>query len=263
MDPSLPSFEKPPVVEVVMGVQFHPLDSLLAPHLGLFWETVRNEYPECRENVPIIPQVEEISRPGAFREPGILLTQLPNLPRVFFESTDGEWLIQLQRDRFLHNWRTHSKTSTYPRYPSVRDRFFAQWRNFTKFVQINGLGDINVTQLEITYLNHIGPWPEDADIGDVLPDFRWRTDKRLLAKPETCSISFAFAAKETGSRLRATVKPVQDHEKSRLLRFELTVRGLPDDKNLENWFDSGRQWIVTAFADLTSKEWHKKWGRTT
>lgn len=262
MPSQLPSFDRPPVVEVVMGVQFQPLQ-LLPPYFGLFWETVRSTYPACTENPPIEPQIEDFTRPGALQDLKLQLTKVPPLPRVFFVESSGNWLIQLQRDRFLHNWRCVSDEHEYPRYPAVRERFFAQWSNFRRFVsEHEELGEVKVNQLEITYLNRIRPWTDDADLGQVFPDFQWRKGDRLLAKPESCNISCAFASDDKRSRLRATIRPGIHKEKGKILLFDLTVRGLPQKDDLEAWFDEGRRWIVTAFTDLTSHKWHETWGRT-
>ena len=246
---------------MVMGVQFRLLE-LSSPYFGLFWETVRSTYPECTENPPIIPQIEDFGRPGALQDLKLQLAQVPPLPRVFFVDPSGNWLIQVQRDRFLHNWRSASVDDEYPRYPAVRERFFAQWSNFRRFVSEHHIGDITVTQTEITYLNHIAPWEEGTDLGDAFPDFRWRNGPRDLDAPEAYNISCAFASPGKRNRLRVVIRPGIHKEKGNILLFELTVRGVPEEDDLEAWFDQGRGWIVTAFADLSSEEWHKKWGRT-
>jgi len=250
------------VVEVVMGVQFRPLE-LSSPYFGLFWETVRSTYAECSENPPIHPQIEDFARPGALQDLKLQLAQVPPLPRVFLVELGGNWLIQLQRDRFFHNWRSLSGEDEYPRYPAVRKRFFAQWANFRRFVsEHEGLGAIKVNQLEMTYLNHIAPWTDDSDLGEVFPDFQWRKGDRLLCKPEACNISCAFTSTDKRTRLRAAIRPGLHKEKGKIFLFELTVRGAPEEDDLEAWFDQGRAWIVTAFADLTSEKWHQTWGRT-
>jgi len=261
MESHLPSFSRPPVVEVVMGVQFQPLTQLRAPHFGLFWQTVRSDYPSCKENPPITPQLEDLGRAGAFKDTKLQLSQVPPLPRVLFEDASGQWLIQLQRDRFLHNWRCGQKEGDYPRYPAVREKFLSQWSNFQQFVADNELGNIVVTQLEVTYLNHVAPWTNESELGDLFPDFRWRSTERRLARPEAYNISCAFTSSDSPSRLRATVRPAIHREKGNILLFELTVRGVADKDDIMSWFDNGRDWIVTAFADLTSDEWHKKWER--
>lgn len=260
LESELPGFENPPVIEVVMGVQFQSLTKLYAPHTGLFWSKVRSTYPICRENPPIIPRIEDFQRPGGLRQTKVGLSALPSLSRVFFERLDGEWLIQLQRDRFLHNWRSRPSTPDYPRYPVVRKEFFEQWDNFQQFVAENELGEINITQLEITYLNHIAV--SASDFVDVFSDFGWLTGKRLLGKPESISVSCSFRSPNSSSRLRVEIRPGKHEEKGDILLFELTVRGVQGEQSIKNWFDQGRAWIVNAFADLTNESWHKKWGKT-
>lgn len=259
MGSHLPSFGNPPVVEVVMGVQFQPLTQLQSPHFGLFWQTVRPEYSSCKDNPPIAPQLEDLDRPGAIKDSRLKLSQVPPLPRAFFEDDSDQWLIQLQRDRFLHNWRCGPKEVGYPRYPAVREKFLSQWSNFQQFVADNELGDIDVTQLEITYLNHVAPWTGESKLGDLFPDFRWRETDRLLARPEAYNISCAFTSSDSPSRLRATVRPGIHQQRGNILLFELTVRGVAEKGGIMSWFDDGREWIVKAFADLTSDKWHKEW----
>jgi hypothetical protein len=42
MTPMLPDFEKPPVVEVALSLQFRPLELLRSAHLGLLWSVFRS-----------------------------------------------------------------------------------------------------------------------------------------------------------------------------------------------------------------------------
>jgi uncharacterized protein (TIGR04255 family) len=41
----LPSYDNPPVNEVVCGMRFYTPDKLRIPHIGLLWDKFRNEYP--------------------------------------------------------------------------------------------------------------------------------------------------------------------------------------------------------------------------
>ena len=51
-----------------------------------------------------------------------------------------------------------------------------------------------------------------------------------------------------------------------IVLFELTVRGIGDDRSVDgmlDWFDLAREWIVCGFADMTSEKvqrelWKKK-----
>lgn len=243
-----------------MGVQFESLDKLLAPHVGKFWAIVETDYPQCSENPPITPHVEDFAKPGGVVGQRMVISPKPDLPRVFLHDPSGHWLIQIQRDRFLHNWRIVSNTSEYPRYPVVSQRFFDQWSKYQEFVTKNELGTIRITQLEITYLNRIPL--ASSRLGEVFPDCRWRHEQRILCGPESMEVSCSFKSESEPKRLRVTIRPGIQQDQQEML-FELTVRGsLDDEETLDEWFSAGREWIVKAFADLTSEEWHVKWRRT-
>jgi uncharacterized protein (TIGR04255 family) len=258
MAAKLASYERPPVVEVVMGVQFQALSALLSPHTGLFWETIRDQYPKCREVATLVEQKEDFS--GNVQAIGLnIAVEEPQVPRLWFEDDNGEWLVQLQRDRFLHNWRLTSKRP-YPRYKAVKPAFLVRWKQFLAFVRKHKLGTVVPNQYEITYLNHIGL--EEAPLGDMFPDFRWNGDGKTIRAPDSTAISCVFTAPDRKRRLRTSIRPARHKERGSIIVFELTVRGFDNEVSLGNWFDAGREWIVTAFDEMTSSDAHKQWGRS-
>lgn len=102
----LPDYERPPVIEVVCSITFQPLDRFLAPHFGLYWEKVKQRYSECAERGPLAPVIEG----AAGRKPlEVELLDVPPIPRIWFVNQESNELIQVQRDRFLHNWRKKTK----------------------------------------------------------------------------------------------------------------------------------------------------------
>src|SRR6266478_4823403 len=119
-DPPLPEFERPPVNEVVCGVMFKSLEQLLTPYLGLLWESYK-EYPTCQETPPLIPIVETFGEGHSRNKPEF--AEIPPLQRVWFVHKNGNGIIQVQRDRFLHNWRKLKLEDTYPRYGQVIGMF--------------------------------------------------------------------------------------------------------------------------------------------
>src|SRR5262245_50725017 len=111
--PELPHFSKPPLIDVICGVQFAPLDPLMVPHFGLLWaEKYRPDYPITREADPLAPVIERFGEP--VQEPTQLM-DLP-LPRVWFLQEKENALVQVQRDRFLYNWKKMGEGDQYPRY---------------------------------------------------------------------------------------------------------------------------------------------------
>ena len=49
----------------------------------------------------------------------------PPTPRVFFINTRRTELLQVQRDRFIHNWRKIGDGDQYPRFERMLETFEA------------------------------------------------------------------------------------------------------------------------------------------
>lgn len=266
----LPDFEKPPVIEVVCGIQFKELRSLLAPHLGLLWEKFKAEYPGCQEVPPLAGTFERFDE-GASSKADIQLSENPPLPRIWFIHTQGNGIVQVQRNRFLHNWKKIRIEDEYPRYGAVISMFRERLATFEDFVEENALGTIEPLQYEMTYMNHIPQgegWDSMGELGTIFPDFTWRNEKdRFLPQTESISWRTSFALPKRTGRLHVTIRNVQRREDNLpLLLYELTVRGMPADTSRDamwKWFDLAREWIVRGFEDLTgtdiqTKTWRKK-----
>jgi len=265
---ALPDYVKPPVIEVAIGVQFAPLTEFSLAHVGLYWATIRETFPRVEEQVPIIHVVEPT--PGAPEALlGFQFTDKPPLPRVWFLDASGNRLIQVQRDRFLHNWRKVNPTDEYPRFPSVREAFFRFWQGFNAFLTENNLKP-NPDQCELTYVNHLKKgegWNAMADLEKVFTTFVWRTRSGFLPGPDSAHWSLRFLLPGNRGRLHIDVVPVRvPPQNDPVIRFSLTARGRPQGEfskeNMNDWFTLAREWIVRGFADLVDKNtdalWEKK-----
>ncbi len=244
---------------------FKPLKALLAPHLGLFWNSIRSEFPTCREVEPLVPVIESLD-PAAL-EPSQELS-LPLMPRVWFISKDSNGIVQIQRDRLLQNWRKVRPTDEYPHYTQVKEDFKKHLAAFSSFLAQNQLGSVELEQQELTYINHIhrgAGWETMSDLPKVFPDFSWRPGLRFLPEPEGIHWRTTFVLPERVGRLHVTIQnATQRSDGMPLFLVELTVRGIPKDKSVETmwqWFDLAREWIVRGFTDLTGQEMHSRWER--
>ncbi|MGA2403522.1 MAG: TIGR04255 family protein [Syntrophobacteraceae bacterium] len=264
----LPDFENPPVIEVVCGIQFKPLVKFLSPHIGLLWGRFKAEYPETREVAPLNPVVEKFDTPP---QVSFEISNTPPLPRVWFLESKGNCVIQVQRDRLLHNWRKVDNKDQYPRYENVKENFSDALTNFKSFLAENSLGAIEPVQYEMTYINHIlqgEGWRDLSEIGDVFPDFSFRrADKRFLPAPNSLNWHTSFMLPQATGRLHARIRYVKLRDTGKpLLLLDLTVRGIGEDSSPEAmgaWFDVAHEWIVRGFADLTGNEVQKIWKRRT
>jgi len=255
MNTDLPDYEKPPVNEVVCGIQFKTLDGFRIPHFGLFWETCKTEFPTCQEVAPLIPIIErfgvdevDVQPPGEFP-----------LPRVWFVNGNDTGIIQVQRDRFLHNWKKGRPTDEYPRYPVVIERFKQHLQSFESFLVQHDLGKIEPTQYEMSYVNHISEgegWSTLADLSQLFRDYCWHTEGRFLPNIEHVNLRKTFALPDRKGRMHVSIRDGKRRDDDRpVILFEFTIRGFPDNASHEAmwaWFDLAREWIVRGFTDLTT-----------
>lgn len=255
-DKAYPNFEDPPVVEVVFGVQFHDIASLLAPHFGLFWETIRAEYPKIEEKPPLAPRIE--APDGGEVELTAEFVDTPPLPRIWFISSDDSYIIQLQRDRFHHNWRAGRQGFKYPRFEVLHPAFLEQFARFNAFLDKEKLGKPKLRQLELTYVNHVQFDYLESCLSTVLPDLAWQAkEKRFLSRPTTLSWRASFELPRSMGRLHVTVSTAKTMpSREPILALELTARGINDD--WQDWFKVAREYIVCGFEDLTSEEARKE-----
>jgi uncharacterized protein (TIGR04255 family) len=254
----LPSYEQPPVTEVACSVLFPPIKGLFSPYLGLLWQRFQPEYPFCNDVAPIAPSIEIFDEQDV--ELKINLTSVPPLPRVWFINQDETKLIQVQPDRFIHNWRKIDEKSKYPRYDSLIKDFQKHLIIFDNFIAEADLERIQPRQYELTYVNEIPQgqtWLTPEDIGRIFPDIDWKaSSSRFLVHPQNLDWSTVFELPNQQGRLRASVKTIILDKKSTLF-FELTARGVGNytsSETLRSWFDMAHEWIVRAFSDLTKEE---------
>ena len=246
---NLPTYERPPVIEVVCGVGFERISQFRAPHSGLLWDKFRDEYPTC----------EHADRVGSFVFENL---KLP-LPRIWFISHNKNHVIQVQDDRFLFNWRRTSEADQYPRYSTVIAAFRQKFDVFQQFIREVDLGPLKLEDCELTYINHIRESP--IDVPKIFPDLRWSTNKkRFLPKPSTMGWQTVFVLPKEKGHLNVRVRPAKVAEESMIV-LELSARGLGAERSTSevwDWFGLAHEWIVLSFADLTNREIQRKiWKR--
>jgi hypothetical protein len=151
----------------------------------------------------------------------------------------------------------------YPHYSEVVEKFQNHLSSFQRFLSEQELGVVQPLQYEMTYVNHIHEgegWQTTSDTGAVFPDFTWQSKspsgdaQRFLSPPEGINWRTSFVLPDNLSRLHVHIQKGQLQNTQRVFRFELTARGIGENKSLEampNWFDFAHESIVRGFADLT------------
>ncbi len=266
----LPDYDNPPVVETVLGVQFAPLDAFSIAHIGLYWQTIRGSYPKCETYPPLSPIIEEFG-PRKPQAEGLALGIEVGEPlvRCWFMNQSENRLLQLQKDRFIQNWRKVKGDEIYPRYETLKPRFQAEWERLCRFLEEENLGKPDVNQCEVTYVNHIEigqGWQSYGEIQKVVACWSGQcSGENLLPEPETVRLNVSYLMPDKRGRLHIIMQPAIRRIDSReILQLQLIARGRPASSRIEDilaWFDIGHEWIVSGFTDFTTREMHALWRR--
>jgi len=261
----IPAFNKPPVTETVLSVQFAPLKAFSIPHFGLFWRTVREDYPRSESQPPLASVIEKFEAPPTADQMGLALISEPEA-RCWFLDPSGTELLQVQRDRFIRNWRKVTGGEEYPRYQALRPRFARDWGRFIDFLERERFGRPEVNQCEVTYINQL-----PVSVGSLGEAHRFvralsPLSGEFLPEPETAHLNVSYIMGDKQGRLHVSLQPAIRRDDGRaVLQLTLTARGTPHSSRLEDllsWFDLGREWVVRGFSDFTRQDMHAVWERT-
>lgn len=256
------SYERPPLVEVVLGVQFRPLGGLTGFALAPLRELWRSTHPTVQYRPPLAPIAET---PGGQRTPAIRVTRDgAEAARYWFLSESGHDLIQVQSDRLIVNWRRQGGSAEYPRYSRMRAQLAQRLHDLSELVTREGLGSVDIDQAELNYINVVG-------------DARGALDQVLkavepvpghhLGAPEQARLSMVYRIDDLGRRpvrlylgAEPGVDPVSGAPASLLT---VTVRGALEPGTLDealSFMDLAHSHAVRSFSELTTEPMQAMWG---
>ncbi len=266
----LPEFDRPPVAEVALAIAFEELPDFTSAHLGLIWQRFRTAFPRTEDHPPVEfpmelpPDVDQIDR-----GPRLEFLRKPKV-RCWFLNEDGTQLIQLQSDRFIHNWRKQRADAPYPHYDAVRHSFVRELRTFEDYIAESRLGELKPKQCEVTYVNHIRPGPKPhTAVSQVVNLWCAQAGTQFLPSIEDARFSARYTLSNAQGkfvgRLNVSLQPAYMIEnREEILNLTLVARGVPLEPTLEGalaFLDLGHEWIVRGFAEITTADMHRAWGR--
>ena len=272
----LPDFSNPPLAEVVLGVQFNSLEKFTAAYVGRVWQLFKDKYPLTEEHPPVIPMFETFGQAlplssGLMSGLAFAASGLLGMPRSFLLNDDRTMVLQIQRDRFLHNWRKVADADEYPRFEQILPEFEGELRRFSDFIQENNLGAVEPNQCEVSYINQIpiatgqSPYSEmSAVFGSLLS----LPDAEEIGQPDDANLLLRYILKGEDQRpigrLIVSAEPARLLTGQTIVQLSLTVRGAPEPADIAGtiaFLQAGRRHIVRTFADITSPLYHTRWGR--
>jgi uncharacterized protein (TIGR04255 family) len=269
----LPDFMAPPLVEVILSIQFAALGNLKSAHIGLLWERLRSDYPDVTEQAPLQAVFETFGIPNPTPMMQIQAFFTPQLPRYWFERSDSPNLLQFQQDRIIHNWRQQPENShIYPRYESVKAAFEDEIQLIERWLSDESIGELRPNQCEVTYTNIISLPEEEAvhgSIDRITPLWTGKFSEEPPNKLERTRIEMTFLfshdEKPTG-RVYVNFQPAfRPNDGGRVVKLDITARGRPQGESVADalaFLDLEREQVVRTFGAVTTTEMHKLWGRT-
>lgn len=241
---ALGHFDDPPIVEVVCGVKFGPVAGLDPIMLGAYWKERAEEYPTREVHEALVD-----SGP-------LVLLEAPHV-RFWFVSPGGEFLLQLQHDRFFVNWRK-VRDGSYPRFndrdgqSGVLTRALGEFEIFSTFCERNlGVRPAPV-RCELSKIDHLlegRHWRDARDLAELLPWLQSFVGFSTSAAPE---VSVQFAEPREGGNLVVTLRSaVTTARKSRAVVVETRIaRQLTPGADLADVFRAANAEVNRVFGHL-------------
>lgn len=241
-------FNKPPLIEAIIGVQLsEPLiDSGVVFKLGNEFIV---DFPNIEERPAILSVNEDLEKAaviGAFPSKS---------SRKLFKSIDDQKLIQLQDNKFLFNIRMLKPEHKYPGFEILFENFSSLYKTIEKNISI-----INkVNQYEITYINHIFPKDYELtsnDISEIINFYNLPHNFKL----KSFDSQLSFAISEINSVLSIKMQNAKMIEDNRLvIVIELTCRGYSNEMDWRSWAIKAHDVIRTYFEYLFTPKARKIW----
>lgn len=271
----LPEYEKPPVVEVAMGLHISFLHNFDVARLGYFWgRSLRPRFHDVEQRPPLAPILEEARGTLAQQSLVINVGEGPTpVPRTVFVSEDRTRALQVQQDFIVYNWKKADQP--YPRYSKVKAEFLELVEQLAQFVVAEDIGVLKPLQCEVTYVNHILPnrvWSTHADASRVVnltcpPESDSWLDKlsgiEVHQRHELLWPDLEFAGRlhirfQSGYRLP---------ENEPIFALAITARAKPREQDtlldtVEPLFDREHEQVVRSFASVVTEDMQKDWGLT-
>lgn len=256
----LPSYDRPPVVEVAVGVHFLQLPGLSTVELVRLADAIwRDKYPLTAEQ-PILPPFSPSTHGGpifAFEVQG----GSPPI-RLWSLTEDRAWLVQLQHDRLLLNWRKLAEGDPYPRYEVLRKQFVDVWQRFQDYIAASDFGVLQPNVAEVSFFNHIRLESGAQDISDFVKALNpsWNASGQTAAAYQLerdLSDPLGQGQQNIALNYRPGMGPMQ---------LEIATRigilgGSVAVTDVFSSLDRAHHFGVVTFDDLTTDNAHLIWGR--
>ena len=234
----LPSYDAPPVVETILGIQFEPIPGFTNGHLGSFWSYLggRDAWPHTNDARAIPQEFEWFGEERKWIEmdKGIRLglTTIPTT-RLQLRNADRDRMVQIQDGHLYYNWLGQDG-GQYVRYEKIKREFDDIIQKFRAFLEIQQLPQMQPNQWEVAHTNHIlegTVWSDASDWINVFsPDIKFPVHLHYCAL-ETVNDQWVYEITPQRGRLRVQLQHAwKEPNGHQMLILTLAARGPVNDE---------------------------------
>lgn len=258
-------WKRPPVIEVVVGVQFDALPALTNGHLGWFWGDMHAEFPNSDDVPPIPPVVEAFGDEVSIGFPALGFRRAAGDSRLRMTSIDGTKMIQVQNGWLVANWTRKGETE-YPGFTGVKSLFDEAMRRFAAFLEERNLGVLKPNLWEVTYIDHLPAgtvWDTLADLPGIFPGL-FGDGQCAHGANEAVDSTWAWRLSPHPGRLRLSVQSARTNSEpsQEILLVRSIARGPLGADNVDSLdaaLNFGRSSVVETFMGLASERAKRYW----
>lgn len=262
----LPDYKAPPLIEVLLGVQFDSPPTFSAVDVRLVWDLFRKEFPVSQDIMSIQPRFETFGG-ASFNQafmPQFINLQAPGWNgRVRFISEDNNHILQFQSGQFVASWLGEDGKQPYPRFEKIIEKFECNLSALFTFYKDKFNLPLSINQAEVTYVNIIKV-AAISEIGDFFVGYG-RSHDDTEAFNSNHSVIVKDAQQQPYARLYQELQSVVARDGvQKAFKLSLTFRGKPSGTSIPDvkaFLLSGRKAIVDKFTETTTEAAHELWER--
>ena len=255
-------FANPPISEVVIATYFNPpLVEFQSQHVGLFWGHIKDDFPVAQQQLPLGAGGNVLGPEEPFP-----------MPRYWFISEDDVYVVQVEKDALILNWRRRDNRQ-YPGFNGeVKFAFDRIYEKFEAFIRREvGMNEISVDLCELSYVDTIeqgGYWSGPSDTQYVFPYFSNISPSADEGTDFSFDSRFAYPKGENMAlsvRLRTMVDIQKSNQSMLLLEIKASTQfgGVPKPET-DDWFRQAHYEIIRDFMSMTNQEVQREhWGLKT
>jgi len=244
MTTELEHLRNAPIDEVSCGIIFETIDELDPLVVGSYWSKRANEYPQHALRVPYALFAPHAGAPPV---------------RSLITSKDDQFVLQVQADRFMVNWRR--RDAQYPRFndrdgkEGILGRTLREFGDFDAFCEATFGKRLTPKAIELAKIDVIREgtyWKELKEIAQLFPSLR-----DFLGFTKSTKPSFILRFNEVRSKGMVYIGVALGETKQeavRVLTLDTRTARQLGSASLKQAFTEANEELNEVFAGLIPKE---------